>query len=243
MGTGRLLEGKARRLGHHQVRRGARVLRERAPEKAQHLVAIAQPAYARAGRLHHARRVDPGHPGLRPGQPHADEPRDQRVPSHYVPVGRIERGGVHPDQHVAGPTSGTPVSASRRTSGGPNLSWTIAFIRALPPVLMPRHGDRFKFLRLPCDHYPSSSHPLPDLPPLNAETGALPSDQPFRPICGFPSSLSSLHTGCGWAPSTVATVAVVCLDRTYDSGPGQLPDHRPRLEVSHEPSRHLRPGP
>ena len=64
---------------------------------------VAQPAHVRADRLHHARRVDPGHPGLRLGQPHAHEPRDERVPSQDVPVGRVERGGVHPDQHVVGP--------------------------------------------------------------------------------------------------------------------------------------------
>ena len=103
---GRLLEGQGRRLGHHQVRRGARVLRERAPAETEHLVADPQPAHVRAGRLHHARRVDPGHPGLRPGQPHAHQPRDARVPAQDVPVGRVERGGVHPNQHLIGPDLG-----------------------------------------------------------------------------------------------------------------------------------------
>ena len=103
---GRLLEGQARRLRHHHVRRGARVLGERAPEEAEHLVARLQPAHVRADRLHHARRVDPGHAGLRLGQPHAHEPRDERVASQDVPVGRVERGRVHPDQHVVGPDLG-----------------------------------------------------------------------------------------------------------------------------------------
>jgi hypothetical protein len=103
---GRLLEGKARRLRHHQVRSGARVLRERAPAEAEHLVAVPQPAHVRPGRRHHARRVHPGHPGLRLGQPHAHEPRDQRVSSQDVPVGGVERGGAHPNQHVVGPHLG-----------------------------------------------------------------------------------------------------------------------------------------
>jgi hypothetical protein len=74
-----------------------------APAEAEHLVAGPQPAHVRAGHLHHARRVDPGHPGLRLGQPHfPHEPRDERVASHDVPVVRVQRGGVHPDQHVVG---------------------------------------------------------------------------------------------------------------------------------------------
>ena len=104
---GRLLEGQARRLGHHLVCRGARVLGERAPEEAEHLVAGLQPAHVRADRLHHARRVDPGHPGLRLGQPHAHEPRDDtgRLAAMCQSYG-VERGGVHPDQHVVGPDLG-----------------------------------------------------------------------------------------------------------------------------------------
>ena len=51
--------------------RGARVLGEGAAEEAEHLVAGPQLSHVRADRLHHARRVDPGHPGLRLGQPHA----------------------------------------------------------------------------------------------------------------------------------------------------------------------------
>ena len=103
---GRLLEGQARRLGHHHVRPGARVLRECAPAEPEHLIAVPQPAHLGAGRLHHARRVDPGHPGLRPGQPQAHQPRDPRVSSQDVPIGRVERGCVHPNQHVAGPGLG-----------------------------------------------------------------------------------------------------------------------------------------
>jgi hypothetical protein len=140
---GRLLEGKARRLGHHQVRRGARVLRERAPEKAQHLVAVAQTAHVRAGRLHHPRRVDPGHPGLRPGQPDAHEPRDQRVPSHDVPVGRIERGGVHPDQHVAGPDLGHAGIRQPQDLRRPEPVLDDGLHPALPPARTPRRGDRY----------------------------------------------------------------------------------------------------
>ena len=99
----RLLEGQARRLGHHLVRFGARVLGECARAEAEHLVAGLQPAHVRTDRLHPARGVDPGHPGLRLGQPHAShEPRDERVATQDVPVVRVERGGVHPDQHVVG---------------------------------------------------------------------------------------------------------------------------------------------
>ena len=101
---GRLLEGEAQRLGHHLVRLGARVLGERALEEAEHLVAGPQPAHVRADRLHPSGRVDPGHPGLRPGQPHSShQPRDERVTAHDVPVVRVERGGVHPNQHIVGP--------------------------------------------------------------------------------------------------------------------------------------------
>ena len=81
----------------------ARVLGERALAEAEHLVAGPQPAHVRADRLHPSGRVDPGHPGLRLGQPHfSHQPRDERVAAHDVPVVRVERGGVHPNQHVVG---------------------------------------------------------------------------------------------------------------------------------------------
>ena len=61
----RLLEGQAHRLGYHLVCLRARVLGERAPAEAEHLVAVPQSAHVRAGPLHPSGRVDPGHPGLR----------------------------------------------------------------------------------------------------------------------------------------------------------------------------------
>ncbi len=100
---GRLLEGQARRLGHHLVRPGARVLCERAPAEPEHRVARPQLAHVHPGRFHDARYVDSGYPRLRPGQPHAHQPRDQRVPPQDVPVGRVERRSMHTDQHVAVP--------------------------------------------------------------------------------------------------------------------------------------------
>ncbi len=103
---GRLLEGQARRLRHHLVLRGARVLGEGAADAAEHLVAGPQLLHVRADGLHHARRVDPGHPGLRLGQPHPHEPRHVRVASQDVPVVRVEGGCVHTDQHVVGPDLG-----------------------------------------------------------------------------------------------------------------------------------------
>ena len=109
----------------------------RAPAEAEHLLAVRQCAHVHADRLHPPGRVDPGHPGLRLGQPpFPHEPRDERVASHDVPVVRVERGGVHPNQYVAGPTSGGSVSTSCRISGGPNRSWTIALIRS-PRVIAP----------------------------------------------------------------------------------------------------------
>ena len=103
----RLPEGQAHRLGYHLVCLRARVLGERAPAEAEHLVAGPQSAHVRAGCLHASGRVDPGHPGLRLGQPHfPHEPPDERVASHDVPVVRVERGGVHPHQYVAGADPG-----------------------------------------------------------------------------------------------------------------------------------------
>ena len=43
----------------------------------------------------------------------------------------------------SGPASGRPVSDSRSTSGGPNLSWTIAFTGFCPFAVTPRRGDRY----------------------------------------------------------------------------------------------------
>ena len=97
---------RSRRLRHHHVGGGARVLGERAPAEAEHLVARLQAAHVRADRLHHARRVDPGHRSLRLGQPHPHQPRDERVASQDVPVVRVERGRVNPDQHVVRPDLG-----------------------------------------------------------------------------------------------------------------------------------------
>ena len=45
--------------------------------------------------------------------------------------------------HASGPASGRPVSDSRSTSGGPNLSWTIAFTGSCPFAVTPRRGDRY----------------------------------------------------------------------------------------------------
>jgi hypothetical protein len=49
------------------------------------------------GPLTHRRHspLTPGYPGLRLGQPHAHQPRDARVPAQDVPVGRVQRRGVH----------------------------------------------------------------------------------------------------------------------------------------------------
>jgi hypothetical protein len=50
----------------------------------------------------HVHRVlDATGAGGRLGQPHSShQPRDERVASQHVPVVRVERGGVHPNQHV-----------------------------------------------------------------------------------------------------------------------------------------------
>ena len=140
---GRLLEGKARRLGHHHVRRGARVLRERAPAEAEHLLADPQPAHVRADRLHHTRRVDPGHPGLRLGQPHAHQPRDERVSPQDMPVGRVERGGVHPNQHVIGPGLGPASIGQLQGVRRAEPVLDDSFHRVLPLIVTPRRGDRY----------------------------------------------------------------------------------------------------
>ena len=60
----RLPEGQAHRLGYHLVCRRERVLGERVPTEAEHLLAGPQPAHVHANRLHPSGRVDPGHPGF-----------------------------------------------------------------------------------------------------------------------------------------------------------------------------------
>ena len=47
-------------------------------------------------------------------------------PPQDVPVGRVKRSGVHPDQHVVSPDL-WQVSVRQPQDCGPNLSWTIAF--------------------------------------------------------------------------------------------------------------------
>jgi hypothetical protein len=126
-----LLEAQAVRHGHDQVSPGAGVFGEGARAETQDVLAGAQAGYADPGRFHPAGRVDPGDPGLGPGQSRsAHEPRDVGVAAQHVPVVGVERGGVHPDQHLAG------TNPRRVDAGQPQL------VRWSEPVLDDRfHGS------------------------------------------------------------------------------------------------------
>src|SRR5215467_5783165 len=69
IGSPPLLERQARWLEHHLAHPSPGVLGARAGTRAEHLVADRKLAHVRANRLHDARRIEPRHAVLRPGQP------------------------------------------------------------------------------------------------------------------------------------------------------------------------------
>ena len=152
IGSPPLLERKARWLEHHLAHPSPGVLRRTRRDK------------SRAPRRRPKARARPRQPPPR-CPPHrapprrtsawsasgaGDQPGDQRVTVQHMPVVGVQPGGVHPHQHAPRPILGGSMSASRNTSGGPNRSWTIAFITSHPaPCHNRRHGhcagaaDRF----------------------------------------------------------------------------------------------------
>ncbi len=99
---GRLLEAQVRRLVHQRpVLAHDQVLGERAPPRAEHRVPGLESGHARPDRGHRAGKIDAQAITLRPAEARLDAHEVGRA-REVVPVKRVDGGGVHAHQHLAG---------------------------------------------------------------------------------------------------------------------------------------------
>src|SRR5215207_3707799 len=137
---GRLIEGEARRLSYHHVSRRERVLRECTPAKPSTSSPFRSPrTFAPTASTTPAASTPATRAFglLRPTSPMSRATRGS--PRRMCQSAGLSAAACTRTSTSPAPTSGTSMSASRRTSGGPNRSWTIAFIKS-PRVVTPGHG-------------------------------------------------------------------------------------------------------